>query len=192
MYIADLHIHSRYSRATSKDCTPEHLDLWARRKGIHLVGSGDFTHPAWREELKEKLRQDENGLYVLKEEYRIHEDSAPDHMIPRFVITGEISSIYKQGGKVRKVHSLILLPDLQKKSETFIRTEDRSSASAAMICWKSFWNCARRPSMCRLISGRRIFPCSVRSQCLIPWKNVLETSPSTCMRWKPGFPLTRR
>ena len=114
MYIADLHIHSRYSRATSKDCTPEHLDLWARRKGIHLVGSGDFTHPAWREELKEKLRQDENGLYVLKEEYRIHEDSAPDHMIPRFVITGEISSIYKQGGKVRKVHSLILLPDLQK------------------------------------------------------------------------------
>ena len=114
MYIADLHIHSRYSRATSKDCTPEHLDLWARRKGIHLVGSGDFTHPAWREELKEKLQQDENGLYVLKEEYRIHEDSAPDDMIPRFVITGEISSIYKQDGKVRKVHSLILLPDLQK------------------------------------------------------------------------------
>ena len=44
MYIADLHIHSRYSRATSKDCTPEHLDLWARRKGIHIVGTGDFTH----------------------------------------------------------------------------------------------------------------------------------------------------
>ena len=114
MYIADLHIHSRYSRATSKDCTPEHLDLWARRKGIQLVGSGDFTHPAWREELKEKLEQDENGLYVLKEEYRIHEDFVPDHQIPRFVITGEISSIYKQGGRVRKVHSLILLPDLEK------------------------------------------------------------------------------
>ena len=74
MYIADLHIHSRYSRATSRDCTPEHLDLWARRKGIHLVGSGDFTHPAWREELKEKLEWDKNGFYVLKEEYRIHED----------------------------------------------------------------------------------------------------------------------
>ena len=55
MYIADLHTHSRYSRATSKECTPEYLDLWARRKGIHLIGSGDFTHPAWREELKEKL-----------------------------------------------------------------------------------------------------------------------------------------
>ena len=64
MYIADLHIHSKYSRATSRDCTPEYLDLWARRKGIHIVGTGDFTHPAWREELKEKLEPDKNGLYV--------------------------------------------------------------------------------------------------------------------------------
>lgn len=55
MYIADLHIHSRYSRATSRDCTPEYLDLWARRKGISIVGTGDFTHPAWRKELEEKL-----------------------------------------------------------------------------------------------------------------------------------------
>ena len=59
MYIADLHIHSRYSRATSKECTPEHLDLWARRKGIHLLGTGDFTHPAWRKELEEKLNNRE-------------------------------------------------------------------------------------------------------------------------------------
>ncbi len=64
MYIADLHTHSRYSRATSKECTPEYLDLWARRKGIHLIGSGDFTHPAWREELKEKLKPAEDGFYV--------------------------------------------------------------------------------------------------------------------------------
>ena len=56
MYIADLHIHSRYSRATSRDCTPEHLDLWARRKGIHILGTGDFTHPGWRQELEDKLR----------------------------------------------------------------------------------------------------------------------------------------
>ena len=53
MYIADLHIHSRYSRATSKEGTPEHLDLWARKKGIQIVGTGDFTHPAWRKELEE-------------------------------------------------------------------------------------------------------------------------------------------
>lgn len=114
MYIADLHIHSRYSRATSRDCTPEHLDLWARRKGIHIVGSGDFTHPAWREELKEKLIPAEDGFYTLKEEYRIQDEITPDHFVPRFVITGEISSIYKKNGRVRKVHSLILLPGLEE------------------------------------------------------------------------------
>ena len=114
MYIADLHTHSRYSRATSKECTPEYLDLWARRKGIHLIGSGDFTHPAWREELKEKLKPAEDGFYVLKKEYRIQDGNTPDHMIPRFVITGEISSIYKKYDKVRKVHSLLILPGLKE------------------------------------------------------------------------------
>lgn len=113
MYVADLHIHSRYSLATSRDCTPEYLDLWARRKGIHIVGSGDFTHPAWREELKEKLEPAEDGLYRLKKEYRIEDDTTADSIVPRFVITGEISSIYKKYGRVRKVHSLILLPGLE-------------------------------------------------------------------------------
>ena len=114
MYIADLHIHSRYSRATSRDCTPEYLDLWARRKGIQIIGSGDFTHPAWREELREKLIPAEEGFYILKEEYRIRDEVTPDHFIPRFAITGEISSIYKKNGRVRKVHSLILLPGLEE------------------------------------------------------------------------------
>ena len=123
MYIADLHIHSRYSRATSKDCTPEHLDLGARRKGIHLVGTGDFTHPAWREELREKLVPAEDGLYVLKEEYRIQDETCTDRIIPRFVITGEISSIYKKGGKTRKVHSLILLPGFNEADAFAARLE---------------------------------------------------------------------
>lgn len=96
MYIGDLHIHSRYSRATSRDCTPEYLDLWARKKGIDIVGTGDFTHPAWRIELAEKLEPAEDGLYVLKKEYRIEESGVPDKR-PRFVMTGEISSIYKRG-----------------------------------------------------------------------------------------------
>ena len=122
-YIGDLHIHSRYSRATSKDCTPEHLDLWARRKGIHIVGTGDFTHPAWREELKEKLEPAEDGLYVLKDGYRIKEDPVPDGKIPRFVVTGEISSIYKKNGKTRKVHSLILLPGLEDAERISARLE---------------------------------------------------------------------
>ena len=70
LYIADLHIHSRYSRATSRDCIPEMLEFTAARKGIGVLGSGDFTHPAWREELKEKLEKNEEGLYVLKKEYQ--------------------------------------------------------------------------------------------------------------------------
>ena len=90
MYIGDLHIHSRYSRATSRDCTPEYLDLWAGKKGIDIIGTGDFTHPAWRAELAEKLEPAEEGLYVLKKEYRL--EGAPSRQ-PRFVVTGEISSI---------------------------------------------------------------------------------------------------
>lgn len=113
MYIADLHIHSRYSRATSRDCTPEHLELWARKKGIGIIGTGDFTHPAWRAELKEKLVPAEEGLYRLKEEYRFTDAAADFNANPRFAVTGEISSIYKKDGKVRKVHSLILLPNLE-------------------------------------------------------------------------------
>ena len=66
--IADLHIHSKYSRATSAQCVPEHLDLWARRKGIGLVGTGDFTHPAWRAELAEKLERDRDGNYAITSE----------------------------------------------------------------------------------------------------------------------------
>lgn len=110
MYIGDLHIHSRYSRATSRDCTPEYLDLWAGKKGIDIIGTGDFTHPAWRAELAEKLEPAEEGLYVLKKEYRL--EGAPSRQ-PRFVVTGEISSIYKKGDRVRKVHSLLLLPNLE-------------------------------------------------------------------------------
>ena len=70
MYIADLHIHSKYSRATSKNGDLPNLDLWARRKGISLVGTGDFTHPAWREELENALEPAEEGLYRIKESCR--------------------------------------------------------------------------------------------------------------------------
>ena len=111
MYIGDLHIHSKYSMATSRQCNLEYLDLWAVKKGIDILGTGDFTHPAWRQELEEKLEPAEEGLYVLKKEYRLSE--AAGTVRPRFVVTGEISSIYKKDGKVRKVHSLLILPGLQ-------------------------------------------------------------------------------
>ena len=119
MYIADLHIHSRFSRATSRDCDAPHLDWWARRKGIALLGTGDFTHPAWRAELKEQLVPAEEGLYILREELRLP-GLAPGAQ-PRFAVTGEISSIYKRGGRTRKVHNLILLPSLEAADELAAR-----------------------------------------------------------------------
>ena len=124
MYISDLHIHSRFSRATSKEGDPEHLELWARKKGIHLVGTGDFTHPQWREELKEKLEPEGTGLYKLKKEYRIQDGETPDSIEPRFVVTGEISSIYKKNGKTRKVHNLLILPGLEAGDRLSARLEE--------------------------------------------------------------------
>lgn len=124
MYISDLHIHSRFSRATSKEGDPEHLELWARKKGIHLVGTGDFTHPQWREELKEKLEPEGNGLYKLKKEYQIRDAMTPDSIDPRFVVTGEISSIYKKKDKTRKVHNLLILPGLEEADRLSARLEE--------------------------------------------------------------------
>ncbi len=113
MFIADFHIHSKYSRATSSECVPDMLELWARRKGLSLIGTGDFTHPVWRQELKDKLSPSEEGLYTLKDEYRREDVIAAEKPRPRFIISGEISSIYKKNGKVRKVHNLIVLPSLE-------------------------------------------------------------------------------
>ena len=122
MYLADLHIHSKYSRATGRDADIPHLDLWARRKGIGLVGTGDFTHPAWRQELADTLEPAEEGFYRIKEEARLRDPfSLP--VSPRFVLSGEISCIYKQDGKVRKVHNVILLPSLDAAERLAFRLE---------------------------------------------------------------------
>lgn len=123
MFIADFHIHSKYSIATSKDTTPEILDLWARRKGIGVVGTGDFTHPAWRRELADKLVPAADGLYTLKDSCRIEDTAAGFDFQPHFIISGEISTIYKKGGRVRKVHHLILLPGLEQAASIAQRLE---------------------------------------------------------------------
>ena len=111
--IGDLHIHSRFSMATSREGTPENLDFWARKKGISLIGTGDFTHPVWREELKERLVTEGNGLYRLRDEYVKEESRKFPGKGTHFVVSGEISSIYKKNGKTRKVHNVILLPGLE-------------------------------------------------------------------------------
>jgi uncharacterized protein (TIGR00375 family) len=117
-YLADFHIHSRFSRATSKALTPRHLAAWARYKGLTVVGCGDFTHPGWLAEVATQLVPDGTGLYRLDE----REDLSSE--IPwlggetltsraRFILTAEISSIYKRGGKVRKVHNIVFAPSVE-------------------------------------------------------------------------------
>ncbi|MBN2123294.1 MAG: UvrD-helicase domain-containing protein, partial [Deltaproteobacteria bacterium] len=115
-FIADFHIHSHYSRATSRDLVPEQLSVWAQKKGIALLGTGDFTHPGWVQELREKMVEAEEGLFRLRPELERHaERNVPPlcRSLPRFILSGEISCIYKRAGKTRKVHHLILMPDFE-------------------------------------------------------------------------------
>ena len=124
--VADLHIHSPYSRATSKDLQPDVLYLWAQRKGIQLVGTGDFTHPQWLQILEESLEPAEDGLFKLKDDIaremnrRVHESCRGE---VRFVLQTEISTIYKKAGKTRKVHHLILLPGFSSVRKLIGRLE---------------------------------------------------------------------
>jgi len=115
VFYADLHIHSRHSRATSADCDLEHLALWAQRKGIGVVGTGDFTHPVWRDELGARLVPDAPGLFRLRDDLaRAVEDELPAacRAPVRFMLSVEISTIYKHGDRTRKIHHLVYAPSL--------------------------------------------------------------------------------
>ena len=117
--ICDFHLHSKYSRATSRDMDLDNLAKWAKIKGIKVLGTGDFTHPLWLKEIKEKLEPLGSGLYKIKNqsagwrtkvknsEYGISENRI------NFILTSEISCIYSKNGKTRKIHILVFAPDLQ-------------------------------------------------------------------------------
>ena len=113
---SDVQIHSKYSRATSKNAVLEQLALWARKKGITVVGTGDFTHPLWLADIKDKLVPAEPGLFRLKPEIEREIDAiSPEacaHEPVRFMLEVEISTIYKKWDKVRKIHHLIFVPDI--------------------------------------------------------------------------------
>uniref|UniRef100_I2Q414 UvrD/REP helicase n=1 Tax=Desulfovibrio sp. U5L TaxID=596152 RepID=I2Q414_9BACT len=122
-YLADLHIHSHYSRATSKGLTPRNLAAFGELKGLSVVGSGDFTHPGWLADLRRDLVEDGTGLLRLADPADPAELAELAREIPwlpdfrpegrvRFMLSAEISSIYKRGGKVRKVHNLVFAPSL--------------------------------------------------------------------------------
>lgn len=109
----DFHIHSRFSRACSKDLTIENLIKWAKIKGLNILGTGDFTHPIWIQDIKSKLKPNGKGLYFYED-------------FP-FIITGEISFMYSQNGRGRKVHLVLLVPSLEiaEKINSYLDTKGR-------------------------------------------------------------------
>lgn len=115
-FVGDFHLHSKYSRATSKEMNLENLWKWGQYKGIKVLSAADFTHPLWFAELQEKLEPAERGLFKLKADAEkklageIPESCRSD---PRFILTTEISCIYSKNGRTRKVHNIIFSPSLE-------------------------------------------------------------------------------
>ncbi|MEW6410338.1 MAG: endonuclease Q family protein [Nitrospirota bacterium] len=124
-FIADFHVHSRYSRATSQDMGSEALARWAELKGISLIGTGDFTHPLYFNELQAKLEADRNGLYKLK-------NATIQNKTPAvyFMLTAEVSNIFSYRGKLRKIHTLILAPSFDTVSRINTILHRRGNLSA--------------------------------------------------------------
>jgi len=128
MFHADLHVHSRFSRACSKDCDIEHLSLSALRKGLTVLGTGDFTHPAWAAELRETLVPAEPGLFRVRPELErrlVRDTPGSCAGTVRFMLSVEISTIYRRDDRTRKVHHLIYAPSFE--------AADRVTAALARI-----------------------------------------------------------
>jgi DNA helicase-2/ATP-dependent DNA helicase PcrA len=115
-FYADMHIHSKYSRATSKNCDLQELAIWAQKKGLSVISTGDFTHPAWFNEIKEKLVPAEHGVLKLRDDIEKH--IFQNNYLLRFLLSVEISTIYKKGEKTRKVHHIVFVHDF-KSAENF-------------------------------------------------------------------------
>ena len=125
--MVDVHVHSKYSRATSKNCDLEGLYFWGKIKGIHIIGTGDFTHPEWFNEFRSKLEPAEPGLFRLKPAIAEEIDKRLPPTVRnnpiRFVPSVEIATIYSKGGKVRKLHQLVVMPSFEAVSELNARLE---------------------------------------------------------------------
>nr|WP_051325804.1 endonuclease Q family protein [Glycomyces tenuis] len=119
---ADLHLHSKHSRACSKDADLEHLTRWAKRKGVTLMGTGDFTHPVWFERLRESLVAAEPGLFRLQEDLEADiVGELPENVASapvRFMLSVEVSTVYRRGGRTRKIHHLVYMPDFESAAES--------------------------------------------------------------------------
>jgi uncharacterized protein (TIGR00375 family) len=129
-FIADLHIHSRYSRATSRDMSPETLWKWAQMKGITVIGTGDFTHPEWIRELREKAGEEGHGLLKLKKKFRKEDVPASCKAEVFFLLSAEISCIYRKNDRTRKIHAILLAPsfdDAERISRSLSKIGNLSS-----------------------------------------------------------------
>jgi DNA helicase-2/ATP-dependent DNA helicase PcrA len=185
--VADLHIHSHFSRATSKDLTLEQLWRWAQLKGVDVVATGDIAHPGWLLELSERLTPAEDGLFTLKPEYT----EAAGRDLPaacrrpvRFLLGGEISNIYKRGGKTRKVHNLVFLPTLDAVARLQTRLERIGNIRAdgrpilgldSRDCWRSCWRPTRAATSSPPTSGRPGSPCSAPCPASTAWRSASPT-----------------
>ncbi|GAA4196748.1 hypothetical protein GCM10022252_44590 [Streptosporangium oxazolinicum] len=131
---ADLHIHSKYARACSRDSDLEHLTWWARRKGVALMGTGDFTHPTWFEHLRENLVPAEPGLFRLREEIDLEALGPPPAGVApgqvRFMLSTEISTIYRRGERTRKIHHLVYMPGFDEAAAFNARLDRIGNLSA--------------------------------------------------------------
>jgi len=130
MFIADLHIHSKYSRACSKNLDLPHIHAWCQLKGIDMVAASDFTYPAWFKDLHEQLEEVDKGVFELKKEFREQHDVViPDSCKRpvRFILSTELSLIYKKGDKCRKVHHVVLAPDLNTVAKINVELDKRGN-----------------------------------------------------------------
>lgn len=129
-FIADLHIHSKYSMACSKNLDLPHINAWCQIKGIDLVSTADFTHPGWFKELHEQLEEVDTGVYKLKDRFvgnvDVHVAEACERDV-RFILTTEVSLIYKKGGRCRKVHHVIMAPNLETVAKINSALEKRGN-----------------------------------------------------------------
>ena len=115
-FVIDVHLHSRFARATSRELNPSNLHKWSALKGVDVVGTGDYTHPEWFAELSEQLEPAEEGLYQLEPGRRAAvEQELPERCrrAVRFMLSVEISTIYKKGDKTRKIHHVVIMPSLE-------------------------------------------------------------------------------
>jgi len=215
-FICDFHIHSKYSRATSRDMEPEALAYWAAIKGIKVVGTGDFTHPAWIKELKEKLEPAEKGLYKLKDAKLAIKNNFNNAKIPaelvskiqasrlgeiRFILTAEISSIYSKGGQVRRIHNLIFAPSFEivdKINEKLNTIGNLHSDGRPILglgskeLLKIVLNISPAVVLIPAHAWTPWFSISAPNPALILWKNALTNTQNLFSLLKPDYRAIRR